>query len=100
MTGARKHVVVGLFLLTCALTSRCSESASMTTTAAAAASAGRDATMVLRRLVEIVRNGEDSRSHLSTKTETPLLSRAWTSPAEPKDLRNVKTDRRVKAVGE
>lgn len=99
MNGVRKHFVVGLLLLTCALTSRCSESASVTTTAAAAASASKDATMVLRRLVEIV-NVEDSRSHLSAKMETPFLSRAWTFPTEPKDLRNMKTDRRVKAVGE
>lgn len=96
MSGVRKHVVVGLLLVTCALTSRCSESASTATTSAAAATAGRDAKTVLRRLVEIVRNVEDSRSPLSAKTETPLLSRAWISPAEPKDLRN----RKVKAVGE
>lgn len=100
MNGVRKHFVVGLLLLTCALTSRCSESASTATTAAAAASAGRDATMILRRLVEIVRNVEESRNHLSAKTETPLMSRAWTSPTEPKDLRSMKTDRRVKAAGE
>lgn len=99
MNGVRKHFVVGLLLLTCALTRRCSESASTATTAAAAASAGRDATMILRRLVEIVRNVEESRNHLSAKTETPLMSRAWTSPTEPKDLRSMKTDRRVKAAG-
>lgn len=93
----RSHFAVGLLLLTCALSSRCSEGASTATTAAAAASAGRDTT-ILRRLVEMVRNVEDSRGHLSVKTETPLVSRAWTSPTEPKDLRN--KDRRVKAVGE
>lgn len=98
--GVRRHFAVGLLLLTCALTSRCSQGASTATTAAAAAaSAGRDVT-ILRRLVEMVRNVEDSRGHLSVKTETPLVSRAWTSPTEPKDLRNTKTDRRVKAVGE
>lgn len=100
MNGVRKHFVVGLLLLTCALTCRCSESASTATISAAAASAGRDGTMVLRRLVGIVRNVEDSRSHLSAKTETPLTSRAWSSPTDPKDLLNMKTDRRVKAVGE
>lgn len=100
MNGVRKHFVVGLLLLTCALSSRCSQSASTATTAATAASAGRNPTTVLRRLVEIVKNVEDSRSHLSAKTETPLMSRTWTFPTEPKDLRNAKADRRVKAVGE
>lgn len=98
MSGAaRSHLAVGLLLLTCALSSRCSEGASTSTTAAAAASAGRDAT-ILRRLVEMVRSVEDSRGHLSVKTETPLVSRAWTTPTEPKDLRN--KYRRVKPVGE
>lgn len=100
MNGVRKHFVVGLLLLTYALACRCSESASTATTSAATASAGRDRMMVLRGLVEIVRNVEDSRNHLSAKTETPLMSRARTSPTDPKDSRNMKTDRRVKAVGE
>lgn len=100
MNGVRKHFVVGLLLLTCALSSRCRESAPTATTAATAASAGRNPATVLRRLVQIVKNVEDSRSHLSSKTETPLTSRTWTFPTEPKDLRIMKTDKRVKAVGE
>lgn len=99
MGRVRKHFVVGLLLLTCALTSRCTESAS-TSTAGAAASAGRDLTTIMRRLVEIVRKVENSRSHLSAKTETPLMSRARTSPTEPKDLGNMRAVRRFKAAGE
>lgn len=99
MDGVRKHFGVGLLLLTCALTSHCSESAPVAVAEAAAASAGRDAPLDLR-LVLIVRHVEDSRSHLGAKTEAPLASRAWTFPTGSKDLRNLKTARRVKAVGE
>ncbi|XP_029705672.1 aLK and LTK ligand 2a [Takifugu rubripes] len=98
MDGVRKHFGVGLLLLTCALTSHCSESATVAVTDAAAASAGMDAPLDLR-LVLIVKHVEDSRSHLSAKTEAPLASRVWTSPTGSKDLRNLKTARRVKAVG-
>lgn len=98
MDGVRKHFGVGLLLLTCALTSHCSESAPVAVTDAATASAGRDAPLDLR-LVLIVRHVEDSRSHLSAKTEAPLASRAWTFPTGSRDLRHLKTARRVKAVG-
>lgn len=100
MNGVRKHFGVGLLLLTCVLTSHCSESAPAATTDPAAASSDRDAPLDLRRLVVLVRHVDDSRSHLSAKTVAPLTSRAWTSPKEPKDLRSLKTDRRVKAFGE
>lgn len=98
MDGVRKHFGVGLLLLTCALTSRCSESAPVAIADAAAASAGRDAPLDLR-MVLIMRHVEDRGSHLSAKTEAPLASRAWTFPTGPKDLRTLKTARRLKAVG-
>lgn len=98
MSGLRKHFNMGLVLLMCALTGHCSESAP--SAAPAAASAGRDAQMDWRRIVEIVKHAGESRSLHSAKTDAPLTQRPRSSPAEPKDLRNLKTDRGEKAVGE
>lgn len=97
MSGLRKHFNMRLVLLMCALTGHCSESAP--SAAPAAASAGRDAQTDWRRIVEIAKHAE-SRSLHSAKTDAPLTSRPRSSPEEPKDLRNLKTDRGEKAVGE
>ncbi len=100
MSGLRKHFNMGLVLLMCTLTGRCSESAPSAAPVAAAAAAGRDAQQDLRRIVEIVKHVEESRGRHSAKTEAPSTSLARSSPVEPKDLRNLKTDRGEKAVGE
>lgn len=86
---------MGLVLLMCALTGHCGESAPSTATPAAAA--GRD----FRRIVEIVKQVEESRGrHGAARTEPPSVPRAMSAPVEARDLRNLKTDREEKAVGE
>ncbi|XP_078131107.1 aLK and LTK ligand 2a [Sander vitreus] len=91
MSGLRKHVTMRLVLLICTLTGHCSVSAP--SAAPAPAAAGRDAQQDLMRMVEIVKYVEESRGRHSAKTEAPLTSRSRSSPVEPKDLRNLKTDR-------
>ncbi|XP_044026261.1 ALK and LTK ligand 2-like [Siniperca chuatsi] len=92
MSGLRKHFSMGLVLLMCTLTGHCSESAPSAAPAAAAA-AGSDAQQDLRRMVEIVKHVEESRGRHGAKTE-----RERSSPVEPRDLRNVKTDRGEQVV--
>ncbi|KAM8726047.1 ALK and LTK ligand 2-like [Acanthopagrus latus] len=93
MSGLRKHFNMGLVLLMCALTGHCGESAPSTATPAAAA--GRD----FRRIVEIVKQVEESRGrHGAARTEPPSVPRAMSAPVEARDLRNLKTDREEKAV--
>ncbi|CAK6961939.1 ALK and LTK ligand 2a-like [Scomber scombrus] len=89
MSGQRIHFTMGLVLLMCALTGHCGQSAPST----APAAAGRETQRDLRRMVEIMKHVEESRGHHSAKTEAPLTARARTTPVEPKDLSNLKTDR-------
>ncbi|XP_059212730.1 ALK and LTK ligand 2-like [Centropristis striata] len=102
MSGLRKHVTMGLVLLMCTLTSHSSESApSAAPVSAAAAAGGRDAQQDWRRMVEVVRHVEENRGRHSLKTEAPFTSvtnRERSSQVEPKDLRNLKTDRGEQAV--
>ncbi|XP_071388368.1 aLK and LTK ligand 2a [Centroberyx affinis] len=88
MSGLRKPVTMGLVLLMCTLTGHCGVSAP---TAAPTAS-GRDA-QSLRRIADIVRHVEDSRGRNSAKTVSPITSPVRQTPAEPRDLRNLKSDR-------
>ncbi|XP_056284188.1 ALK and LTK ligand 2-like [Pseudoliparis swirei] len=92
MSGLRKRVIVGLVLLMCTLTGHCSESAPSSASSSAAA-AWRDARRDLRRMLEIVSHVEQSRARHSASTKAPSTSRTRTSTVEPKDLRNLKTDR-------
>lgn len=87
MSGLRKHFTMGLVLLMCTLTSHCGCAPS-----AAPVASGRDA-QDYRRMIEVVKHVEESRSRNSAKTESPLTSRARTSAVEPRDLRSVKTER-------
>ncbi|KAG8011307.1 ALK and LTK ligand 2, partial [Nibea albiflora] len=96
MNGLRRHFNMGLVLLMCTLTGHCSESAP--SPAPTAAAAGRDAQQGMRRLVEIVKHVENSRVRHSTKTKTPFTTQERIAPVEPKDLRNLKTDRGDPAV--
>ncbi|KAM7367891.1 hypothetical protein PAMP_014158 [Pampus punctatissimus] len=89
MSGLRRHFTMGLVLLMCTLTGHCSESAP----SSAPTAAGRDSQRDLRRMEDIMRHTEESRSHHSAKIEAPLTARARTSPVETKDGRNLKTDR-------
>lgn len=98
MSGLRKHVTMRLVLLICTLTGHCSVSAP--SAAPAPAAAGRGAQQDLMRMVEIVKHVEESRGRHSAKTEAPLTSRSRSSPVEPKDLHNMKTDRGDQTVGE
>ncbi|XP_056219398.1 ALK and LTK ligand 2a-like isoform X2 [Seriola aureovittata] len=91
MNGLRKHFTMGLVLLMCTLTGHCSESAP--SAAPATAATGKDAQHDLRRMIEIVKHVEESRGRHTAKTEAPSTSRVKTSSVEPKDLRNLKTDR-------
>ncbi|XP_032399078.1 aLK and LTK ligand 2a [Etheostoma spectabile] len=91
MRGLRKHVTMRMVLLICTLTGHCSVSAP--SAAAASAAAGRSAQQDLMRMVEIVKHVESRGRHIA-KTEAPLTSRSRIIPVEPKDLRNLKTDRR------
>jgi len=99
MSGLRKRVIVGLVLLMCTLTGHCSESAPSSASSSAAA-AWRDARRDLRRMLEIVSHVEQSRARHSASTKAPSTSRTRTSTVEPKDLRNLKTDRGDQVVGE
>ncbi|XP_071335372.1 aLK and LTK ligand 2a [Trachinotus anak] len=100
MNGLRRHLTMGLVLLMCTLTGHCSESApsAAPATATATATAGKDEQQDLRRMIEIVKHVEESRVRHSAKTEAPSTSRVKTSPVEPKDLRNLKTDRGDQSV--
>nr|XP_046229277.1 ALK and LTK ligand 2-like [Scatophagus argus] len=99
MSGLRKHFNMGLVLLMFTLTGHCSESApSVSPAATAAAAGGRDARQDLRRIVEIVKHVDENRGRHSARTEAPLTSWATRSPMEPKDLRNLKTNRGEKVV--
>lgn len=101
MSAVRKHVIMGLLLLMCALTGHCSESAPSADPATTAATlSDRDVHINWRRVVDIVKKVEESRRPHSAKTEAPLTSRVRSSTAEPKDLRNLRTDRGIKAGGE
>ncbi|TKS75616.1 ALK and LTK ligand 2 [Collichthys lucidus] len=97
MNGLRRHFNMGLVLLMCTLTAHSSDSAP--SPAPTAAAAGRDAQQVTRRIVEIVKHVEDSRVRHSTKTKTPFTTQERIAPVEPRDLRNLKTDRGDPAVG-
>ncbi|XP_069370884.1 aLK and LTK ligand 2a [Paralichthys olivaceus] len=97
MNGLRKHLTMGLLLVMCTLTGHCGRSAPSMAARSATASGG-EARLDLRRMVEVMKHVEESRSRHSAKTESPLTSRAHTSPVEPKDLRNLKTDRGAQAV--
>lgn len=90
MNGLRTHFTMGLVLLVCALTGHCGRSAP-----AAAAGGGR-ARRDLRRMVQIVKHVEEGRGRHGAEADSPVHA----SPAEPKDLRNLKTDRGAQAVGE
>lgn len=98
MNGLRRHFNMGLVLLMCTLTGHSSDSAP--SPAPNAAATGRDAQQGTRRIVEIVKHVEDSRVRHSTKTKTPFTTQERIAPVEPKDLRNLKTDRGDPAVGE
>ncbi|KAG7508561.1 hypothetical protein JOB18_016948 [Solea senegalensis] len=87
MNGLRKHFTVGLVLIMCTLTSHCSRSAP--SVAPASAATGRDAQRGFKRIVEIMRHVEESRSQ-SAETGPQVQI----SSMEPNDLRNLKTDRR------
>ncbi|XP_023256235.1 ALK and LTK ligand 2-like [Seriola lalandi dorsalis] len=91
MNGLRKHFTMGLVLLMCTLTGHCSESAP--SAAPTTAATGKDAQHDLRRMIEIVKHVEESRGRHTAKTEAPSTSRVKTSSVEPKDLRNLKTER-------
>ncbi|XP_035473847.1 ALK and LTK ligand 2-like [Scophthalmus maximus] len=88
MNGLRTHFTMGLVLLVCALTGHCGRSAP-----AAAAGGGR-ARRDLRRMVQIVKHVEEGRGRHGAEADSPVHA----SPAEPKDLRNLKTDRGAQAV--
>ncbi|XP_068433677.1 aLK and LTK ligand 2a [Clinocottus analis] len=92
MSGLRKHVTMGLVLLMCTLTGHCGGSAPSPAQSSAAA-ARREARQDLRRMLEIVRHVEQSRGRHRANTEAPSTSLTRSSPVEPKDLRNLKTDR-------
>nr|XP_020443418.1 protein FAM150B [Monopterus albus] len=94
MNGLRKHFTMGLVLLMCTLTGHCSVSA----LSVAAAAAGRDTQQDLKRGVEIVKHVEESRGRHSAPMEAPSTSRVRTFPVIPKDLRNLKTDKRDDAA--
>lgn len=99
MSGLRKHFNMGLVLLMCALTGHCGESAPSAATPAAAA--GRDAHRDFRRIVEIMKQVEENRGrHGAARTEPPSVPRAMSAPVEARDLRNLKTEREDKTVGE
>ncbi|KAE8286850.1 ALK and LTK ligand 2 Protein FAM150B Precursor [Larimichthys crocea] len=98
MNGLRRHFNMGLVLLMCTLTGHSSDSAP--SPAPNAAATGRDAQQGTRRIVEIVKHVEDSRVRHSTKTKTPFTTQERIAPVEPKDLRNLKTDRGDPAVGD
>ncbi|XP_062267629.1 ALK and LTK ligand 2a-like [Platichthys flesus] len=97
MNGLRKHFTMGLVLVMCTLTGHCGRSAPSLAKGSTAAGGGA-VHVDLRRMVEIMKHVEESRSRHGAKTESPLTSRAHTSPAAPKDLRNLKTDRGAQAV--
>lgn len=97
MSGARKYINMGLVLLMCTLTGHCGESAP---SAAPAAGGSRDAQMDWRRVVEMVKHVEDSRSRHSSRTDAPVTSRTRNSTAEPRDLRSLRTEKAEKNVGE
>ncbi|XP_026174700.1 aLK and LTK ligand 2a [Mastacembelus armatus] len=90
MSGLRKHFTMGLVLLMCTLTRHCGESAPQ-----AVAAARRDTQHGSKRMVQIVKQVEESRGRYSAKTEAPLTSRVMTPPV---DLRNLKTETADEAV--
>lgn len=99
MSGARKYVNMGLVLLMCMLTGHCGESAP-SAAPAAAAGGSKEAQMDWRRVVEMVKHVEDSRSRHSSRTDAPATSRTRNSTAEPRDLRSLRTEKAEKNVGE
>ncbi|XP_029903216.1 aLK and LTK ligand 2a [Myripristis murdjan] len=88
MSGLRSSVTMGLVLLMCALTSHCGESAPT----AAPTVSGRDA-QSLRRTADVVKHVEESRGRSRAETVSPRTSPAREPSAEPRDLRNLKSDR-------
>ncbi|KAK2856224.1 hypothetical protein Q5P01_004959 [Channa striata] len=90
MRELRKRFTMGLVLLLCALTGHRGESAP--SAAPEAAAGGRGAQLDVRRLVQIMKHVEESRGRHGARTEAPFTTRTRTSPVEPKDLRNLKTE--------
>ncbi|KAF7661388.1 hypothetical protein LDENG_00263030 [Lucifuga dentata] len=88
MSGLRRHFVVGLLLLMCTLTGHCCESAPT----AAPAVSERDA-QSLRRMADVVKHVEESRSRSSVATAAPVTPPVKATPAERKDFRDLKSDR-------
>ncbi|KAF6737533.1 Protein FAM150B [Oryzias melastigma] len=85
MSGPRRHAIMGLLLVMCALTEHICESAPSTVSVVRG-----DARLDLRRMQQIMRHVEDSRGrHHSAKTEAPALAaRAESSSAEQRDFRS------------
>ncbi|XP_068198959.1 aLK and LTK ligand 2a [Antennarius striatus] len=99
MSGLRKHFNMGLVLLMCALTGRCGESApSAAPTGVTTATAGAGAQQDQRRIVQVVRQVEESRRRHGVRTEAPSAELTKSSPVESRGLRNLKSDRREKTV--
>ncbi|KAL6095969.1 alkal2 [Pungitius sinensis] len=92
MSGLRKHVTVALVLLMCALTGHCGESAPSAAPSSAEAG-GEHVTQDLRRMMEVVRNVAHGRIRHIANTKAPQTPRTASSALEPKDLRNLKTNR-------
>ncbi|KAM8831347.1 aLK and LTK ligand 2a [Spinachia spinachia] len=92
MSGLRKRVTVGVVLLMCALTGHCRGSAPSAAPSPAAAG-GEHVTQDLRRMMEIVRNVEHGRIRHIADTEAGPIPRTRSPGLEPKDLRNLKTNR-------
>uniref|UniRef100_A0A8C7XI13 ALK and LTK ligand 2a n=1 Tax=Oryzias sinensis TaxID=183150 RepID=A0A8C7XI13_9TELE len=82
MSGPRRHTIMGLLLLMCALTEHVCESAPSTVPVVRG-----EARPDLRRMQHIMRHVEDNRGrHHSAKTEAPALTES--SSAEQRDFRN------------
>ncbi|KAM4633049.1 aLK and LTK ligand 2a [Polymixia lowei] len=85
MSGLRRPVTMGLVLLLCALSGRGVGSAP---TAATKEEDGSSQ----RRAADVVKHVDESRGRNSAETASPSTSRKE-STAEPRDLRNLKSDR-------
>lgn len=95
MSGLHSSVTMGLVLLMCALTNHCGESAPT----AAPTVSGRDA-QSLRRTADVLKHVEESRGRSRAETVSPRTSPAREPSAEPRDLRNLKSDRGDQIIGE
>lgn len=95
MSGRRKPVIMGLVLLICTITGHCVENVSATATPTVA----RGDKSLLRRIADMAKHVDESRSQDGPKSEFQSTSRKE-SYVEPWDLRNLKSDSGDQIIGE